>query len=120
WLAETDPDQFTLWHSTQTGGLGSNFAGISSPELDRWLEIGRRQLEPGERREAYAHFQSVWAEDLPGVVLYYPRTSFAFSRDLRGIRDEALPDASWRLRRAPEWYQQTTRAFAGWPGGAAD
>src|SRR5205085_2088884 len=39
WLAETDPDQFSLWHSTQGRGLGGNYSGISSPDLDRWLEL---------------------------------------------------------------------------------
>jgi peptide/nickel transport system substrate-binding protein len=114
WLAQTDPDQFALWHSTQARGFGSNYAGISVPELDRWLEIGRRQVGPNERGEAYRRFQAVWAEEQPSVLLYYPHTVYALSRDVLGVRGGALPDASWRLRRLPEWHRQTTRELTSW------
>jgi peptide/nickel transport system substrate-binding protein len=114
WLPETDPDQFALWHSTQARGLGGNYGGISSPELDRWLEIGRRQIAPDERGEAYRRFQAAWVEEQPSIVLYYPHTAYALSRDLQGIRGGPLPDVSWRLRELPEWHRQMSRQFA-WP-----
>jgi peptide/nickel transport system substrate-binding protein len=107
WLAQTDPDQFSLWHSTQARGIGTNDSGISSPEMDRWLEVGRRQLGLDERTEAYRRFQSVWMDEQPSVLLYHPRTAYALSRELHGAPMGPLPDASWRLRRLPEWYRRS-------------
>jgi peptide/nickel transport system substrate-binding protein len=103
WLANLDPDQFALWHSSQAWGLGENFSAISSPELDRWLELGRRRMGQPERREAMLHVQEVWAEEQPAVLLYHPLAAFALSRDIRGVSGAPLPDVSWRLRGLPGW-----------------
>lgn len=111
WLPEADPDQFALWHSTQARSFGDNYGGISSPDLDRWLEVGRRQVDPAARAEAYRRFQAVWNDEQPAVPLYHPRTAYALSRDLRGVEDSPLPDVSWRLRQVPAWYRDPPLPF---------
>jgi peptide/nickel transport system substrate-binding protein len=114
WLPESDPDQFALWHSTQVREGGSNFGAISSPELDRWLELGRRQwLEP-QRLEAYRGFQAAWAEEQPAALLYHPHAVYALSREILAPAADALPDASWRLRRLPEWERRSGWELSDW------
>jgi peptide/nickel transport system substrate-binding protein len=107
WLPHTDPDQFSLWHSTQARGVGTNDSAISSPELDRWLEIGRRKLGPDERTDAYRGFQATWLDEQPSVLLYHPMTAYAVNAELRGLRMGPIPDASWRLKRLPEWHRHS-------------
>ena len=115
WLAETDPDQFALWHSTRAHGFGDNYGGISSPDLDRWLEVGRRQVTTAARADAYRHFQASWLDEQPAVPLYHPHTVYALTRDLTVPDDTPLPDASWRLRHLPDWHRQAAAPRFTWP-----
>jgi peptide/nickel transport system substrate-binding protein len=64
-----DPDQYTVWHSTQSS---SNFSNYQNPRIDKLLEDGRAQLNLEERRKTYLDFQRFLNEDLPAVFLYYP------------------------------------------------
>lgn len=64
-----DPDQYFLWHSTQTG----NISGYKSPKVDRYLEEGRKTLDQDARLEIYLNFQKAITEDVPAAFLFYPR-----------------------------------------------
>lgn len=64
-----EPDQYTLWHSTQTN---SNVANYRNPRVDKLLEDGRTQLNIDERKKLYLDFQRFLLEDLPAAFLYYP------------------------------------------------
>lgn len=66
-----DPDQYSVWHSTQTI---SNISNYSSPRIDKLLEDGRTELMLEERKKIYLDFQRFLLEDLPAVFLYYPNT----------------------------------------------
>jgi len=66
-----DPDQYSLWHSTQTG---SNVANYKDARIDKLLEAGRSELSLEERRKIYLDFQRFLLEDAPAVFLYYPKT----------------------------------------------
>ena len=66
-----DPDQYSLWHSTQTG---SNVANYKDARIDKLLEAGRSELALEERRKIYLDFQRFLLEDAPAVFLYYPKT----------------------------------------------
>ena len=64
-----DPDQYALWHSTQTG----NIAGYKSFKVDKLLEEGRKTIDPQARKEIYANFAKAITEDVPVAFLFYPR-----------------------------------------------
>ena len=72
-----DPDQYSLWHSTQTS---TNISGLSNPRIDKLLEDGRSQLAFEERKKIYLDFQRFLLEDPPAVFLFHPRT-FSVSRN---------------------------------------
>lgn len=65
-----DPDQYSLWHSTQAG----NITGFRNARIDKLLEDGRKTLDQDQRRELYFDFQRYLLEDLPVIFLYYPQT----------------------------------------------
>jgi len=65
-----DPDQYTLWHSTQEG----NLTKFKSPRVDKLLEDGRRVSDQEERKQIYYDFQRFLVEEVPAVFLYYPTT----------------------------------------------
>jgi len=64
-----DPDQYTLWHSTQTE---SNITKFNNSRIDKLLEDGRLELDKQERRKIYLDFQRFLAEESPAIFLYNP------------------------------------------------
>ena len=66
-----DPDQYSLWHSTQ---LGTNISRYSNPRIDKLLEDGRSELNMEERKKIYLDFQRFLTEDSPAAFLYHPET----------------------------------------------
>lgn len=62
----TDPDQYTIWHSTQP----TNFTHYSNLKVDQLLEDGRRTSNLKLRRELYQDFQRFLLEDSPAVFLF--------------------------------------------------
>ena len=67
----TDPDQYAIWHSTQTS---TNISKYQNPRIDKLLEDGRVELDLEERRKIYLDFQRFLIEDSPAIFLYHPVT----------------------------------------------
>lgn len=65
----SDPDQYPLWHSTQTE---TNITGYNSPKIDKLLEDARKETDQEERKELYAEFQRYLVEDAPAIFLFHP------------------------------------------------
>lgn len=65
-----DPDQYSIWHSTQTS---TNITKYQSPRIDKLLEDGRTTTDQEERRRIYLDFQRFLVEDSPAIFLYYPK-----------------------------------------------
>lgn len=74
--APDDPDQYSIWHSTQTQ---TNITHYSNPRIDKLLEDGRTTLDIEARRQIYLDFQRFLVEDSPAIFLYYP-TTFTIDR----------------------------------------
>lgn len=70
-----DPDQYTLWHSTQN----TNITGYNNPKIDKLLEDGRRIGDWKERKAIYLDFQRFLVEDAPAAFLFHP-TIYTISR----------------------------------------
>lgn len=64
-----DPDQYTLWHSTQEM---TNLSHYKNPKIDKLLEDGRRTLDKEKRKEIYLDFQRFIVEDTPAIFLFHP------------------------------------------------
>lgn len=66
-----DPDQYNLWHSTQTS---TNLTHLNHPRIDKLLEDGRKTLDQTERLKIYQDFQKFLVEEAPAAFLYYPES----------------------------------------------
>lgn len=93
-LAEPDY-HYHYFHSSSRPGPGApgggNRFGYASPEVDAWLEAGRRSLDLPSRTAAYHAVQRRLAEDLPIVPLWHEDNLAVIRRNLRGFR--ILPNA---------------------------
>jgi len=67
-----DPDQYSLWHSTQ---ISTNISLFNNPRIDKLLEDGRTELDFESRKKIYLDFQRFLAEELPAIFLHHPTSS---------------------------------------------
>lgn len=68
-----DPDQYSLWHSTQS----TNISNYNNVRVDRDLEQGRRTMAQSDRLQGYTDFQKIIREELPVLYLYHDSEYFA-------------------------------------------
>ncbi len=81
----TDPDQYSLWHSTQSE---TNVAQFSSPRVDKDLEDGRKDTDQAVRLVAYKDFQKVLLDESPATFLYFPKFNVVY---LKKVENDLLP-----------------------------
>ncbi|MBI2314522.1 ABC transporter substrate-binding protein [Candidatus Daviesbacteria bacterium] len=82
-----DPDQYFLWHATQTK---TNLTKYDSKRVDKDLEDGRKLIPGQERRTKYFDFQKSLLEDAPAVFLYFPKYKIVYLKKVESLLDEVL------------------------------
>ncbi|MGI8424700.1 MAG: ABC transporter substrate-binding protein [Chloroflexota bacterium] len=108
-----DPDPYALWHSTQLAPVGLNISGFNHRRADEVLERGRRASDRNERATLYKEFQSVFAEELPSLPLFFPTYDFAISGKIKGVKPGVVATPADRFRNVVEWYAKTRREVVG-------
>lgn len=83
----TDPDQYILWHSTQTA---TNITKYASVRIDKDLEDGRRSNDQNIRKERYLDFQKVILDDVPATFLYFQKTNLIYRKNVEGDLNKIL------------------------------
>ncbi len=63
-----DPDQYTLWHSSQA----NNITHYVNLRIDKLLEDGRQTVDISARQKIYSDFQKYLLDDPPATFLYFP------------------------------------------------
>lgn len=91
WGLSLDPDQYSIWHSSQQEPGQFNFIGYSNPRVDALLEQGRLELDPDKRMKIYHEFAEILLEDSPVVYLFAGYGLPAIHRRVKGIPDPAPP-----------------------------
>jgi peptide/nickel transport system substrate-binding protein len=101
WQITPDPDEYPIWHSSQTGPGGLNFLGFKDPETDRLLEQGRQTFDWNKRIALYRAFHRRLAELQPVAFLYSPDMLDALSLKFQGLlQTDTGYDWYWPTR----WY----------------
>lgn len=104
WRSPTgDPDAFQLWDSSQADD-GLNVSGVRNPKLDSLLEKGRRTVDEAARADLYAQFQAAFAQDVPALVLYYPRYFYLMNNAIHGAQASPLIAPSDRFAYVSNWF----------------
>lgn len=67
-MLSNDPDQYTLWHSTQA----QNITNYQNLRIDKLLEDGRKTSDIEKRRTIYENFQKYLLADSPASFLFFP------------------------------------------------
>lgn len=83
----TDPDQYSLWHSTQ---IKTNLTKYSSARVDKDLEDGRKVVSEKDRKDKYFDFQRALLEDSPATFLYFPRYNIVYLKKVKDKINQVL------------------------------
>ena len=83
WGSPFDADDHT--YKVFGTGKGANYSGYSNPLVDQYLAEARQSDDPAVRKEAYANFQAVLAEDPAFAFICYVDADYVASTRLKGI-----------------------------------
>ena len=83
----TDPDQYFLWHATQTK---TNLTKYDSKRVDKDLEDGRKIITEEDRKQKYFDFQKTLLEDAPAAFLYFPKYNIVYLKKVESLLDKVL------------------------------
>lgn len=93
----TDPDYYSVLHSSQVPPAGSNTTHFHDPVVDRVLTLGKRELNFEKRRGYYNIMQERLAEELP---MLWDVTRFSST----GYSDRLKLDPKTTLQSPLIWY----------------
>ncbi|MGH7277231.1 MAG: peptide-binding protein, partial [Candidatus Rokuibacteriota bacterium] len=100
WGIGQDPDQYAVWHSSQTGPDQLNHISFRHPEADALLEKGRSSCRQEERQPVYHRLHALLAEEQPLVFLYFRDALPVVASRVRGV----APSPGGIKYNFPEWY----------------
>ncbi|HEY4358473.1 MAG TPA: ABC transporter substrate-binding protein [Acidobacteriaceae bacterium] len=88
WIGSNeDPDIFRYAYATASfPPKGGNRGRYSNPRVDALIDAASAETNEDKRREAYAQIQQILAEDLPGIMLYYPNNEVVHSTRLTNVK----------------------------------
>ena len=108
-----DPDEFSLWHSSQIGPGGWNLSSWEDEDVDLILERGRVTQDQEMRTQLYWMFQERFVQEVPAIPLYYPLYTFVVRSRVRGVELAPLNDIADRFRGVSNWYIKTQKVIVG-------
>ncbi len=86
WSLSPEPDQYSIWHSSQTGPRQFNFLSYANKKVDRALVAATRTFDRARRKQYYDLVQQELYRDVPVVFLYAPYSLPVFHKRIHGIK----------------------------------
>jgi len=98
-----DPDPYPFWDMGQAAA-GQNYTQWNNRIASDTIEQARITVDLGERTRLYHNFQSIFANELPALPLYYPVYNYGVTDQILGISMGPLIDTSSRFATTAKWY----------------
>lgn len=96
WSGRPDPD-FDIYPFVTQSGIGAlNFSGYTNQRVQILLDAARLLNDMPQRRRAYGEVTRIVADDVPYVLLYFPKEYKLLSTRVHGFT--LVPDGMLRLR----------------------
>jgi len=86
WSLTPEPDQYTIWHSSQTGARQFNFLSYNNATVDEALVKATHTFDQHQRKQWYDIMQQEIYNDVPMVFLYAPYSLPAVHKRIQGIK----------------------------------
>jgi len=98
-----DPDLYPFW-SESAVLEGQNYAGWRDREASELLEQARQLTNLGQRTTRYYHFQQVFAEHTPALLLYHHTYTYGISDQVQQVTLGPLTNPSDRFATVSDWF----------------
>ncbi len=98
---DIDPDEKAMWH-TDSYPSAFNMNMYSNPEVDEILDAALETPDVETRKELYFEMQRILAEDLPSVILYFKKDTYATSKRVKNLTVTDVRDGN--RHDAATWY----------------
>ncbi len=87
WIGDNeDPSMFEyLFHSSKFPPHGANRSFYSNPRLDALLDQARVELDQNTRKQLFAEIQTILAQDVPYIDLWYQDNVLVHSKRVAGL-----------------------------------
>ena len=81
-----DPDIFYVFHSSRFPPNGANRGRYFNPKVDALIDQARREVDPKIRKTIYAQVQSILADELPYIDLWYLDNVLVHNKRVRNLQ----------------------------------
>ncbi|MDF2096502.1 peptide ABC transporter substrate-binding protein [Aquibaculum arenosum] len=109
WLSSPEHVPRTTLHSEEiptadNGWTGQNYSGFSDPRVDELIDLIEVELDPEVRLELWHELQTIYAEELPVLPLFWRAQPFIVPDWLAGLRPTGhmLASSNW----VEEWHRR--------------
>ena len=89
--------------SAENNWSGQNYTGYQSEEMDRLIEAIEIELDRDRRQDLWRDLQTLYAEELPVIPLYWRADPFILPKWLKGLRPTG------HLNTSPLWVEEWYR-----------
>lgn len=86
WSVPTDaPDEYQIWHSSQSESHGSNYISFNNHEVDSCIVNNRIEFDEKKRIAYMQRFQEILYEEQPYTFLWNPKERAAYSNRFHNV-----------------------------------
>ena len=71
--------------AAENGWSGQNFDGYNNPDFDKLMDAIEVELDPAKRFDMWRQLQTIYAEQLPALPLYFRADAFVLPKWLDGV-----------------------------------
>jgi peptide/nickel transport system substrate-binding protein len=91
WISSPENVPRSILHSAEVpspgnGWAGQNYTGFAHPRVDALLEAIERELDEERRRGLWRELQTIYAEELPALPLFFRAEAHIWPRWLDGVQ----------------------------------
>lgn len=87
--ADTSPDRYQIWHSSQAQHYKLNFVGYSSPQADALMETIQKTYDVDEQIRLARQLHRLIADEQPYTFLYEPHQPKVLDKRIAIVRRDA-------------------------------
>jgi peptide/nickel transport system substrate-binding protein len=100
-LTDYPPDQYQIFHSSQSKNDGSNYTSYNSPQADKLMEEYRAEFDKTKRIEIMKKLQQLLYDDQAYTFLWTPKAKYVYGERFKNVRWYPTPPTAYHT---PEWW----------------
>ena len=100
-LTDYPPDQYQIFHSSQSKNDGSNYGSYSNKTADSLMQAYRGEFDESKRIEINKQLQKVLYDDQAYTFLWTPKAKYVYADRFKNVRWYPTPPTAYHT---PEWW----------------